>query len=463
MTAIPDQGRTADATPRPRAPSRNDLAHIPGERGWPVVGNTLEALADPLAHARRMHGRYGPVNRDFVLGRPIVGLLGPEGNEFFFLDPQKLLSSQGGWDPILGRLFPRGPMMRDFDEHRAHRRALSVAFKSGPMHSYLAGIDRGVRERVETWRAQPSAFRFYPAIKQLTLDLAATSFLGVERGVSAEVKEAFVAMVAASVGVVRVPFPGTLMAKGVASRARIVEILSREVPRRRDGQADDIFSTLCRATHDDGALLSTQDIVDHMSFLMMAAHDTLTSSMTSLVWLLATHPDWQARLREEAQALGVGRDEPLCFDRLADLPLAEMAFKEAMRINPPVPALPRLALRAFEFGGYRIPAGAQVGVNPLFTHHMPEVWPDPETFDPLRFTETAVRERHRFAWVPFGGGAHMCLGLHFATMQTKCIVHRLLTAAHIDVPQGYAPKWRLWPIPQPRDGLPVRLRPAGTG
>ena len=108
------------------------------------------------------------------------------------------------------------------------------------------------------------------------------------------------------------------------------------------------------------------------------------------------------------------------------MPLTEMAFKEAMRMKPPVPSIPRRAIRDFTFKGYAIPAGTMVGVNPLFTHHMPEIWPEPETFDPLRFTDEAQRNRHRFAWVPFGGGAHMCLGLHFAYMQAKCFARHFL-------------------------------------
>ena len=85
-----------------------------------------------------------------------------------------------GWEPILGRLFPRGLMLLDFEEHRLHRRALSVAFKSGPMKSYLAELDRGIAVRVKQWKTQPGPMLVYPAMKQLTLDLAATSFLGAD-------------------------------------------------------------------------------------------------------------------------------------------------------------------------------------------------------------------------------------------------------------------------------------------
>ncbi|MFX4997775.1 cytochrome P450, partial [Acinetobacter baumannii] len=95
------------------------------------------------------------------------------------------------------------------------------------------------------------------------------------------------------------------------------------------------FSHLCQATHEDGALLSTSDIIDHMSFLMLAAHDTLTSSLTSFVGDLAANPDWQARLREEVKGLGIEANDPSSFDNLEKMPLAEMAFKEALRRKPP--------------------------------------------------------------------------------------------------------------------------------
>jgi cytochrome P450 len=137
-----------------------------------------------------------------------------------------------------------------------------------------------------------------------------------------------------------------------------------------------------------------------------------------------------------------------------------MAFKEALRLKPPVPSMPRRAVREFTFRGYTIPAGTSVGINPLFTHHMPEIWPEPDRFDPLRFAEEAQRTRHRFAWVPFGGGAHMCLGLHFAYMQAKAFARHFLQNLEVSLPPGYKADWQMWPIPKPRDGLRVIVKPA---
>ena len=440
---------------------RARLAHIPGDEGWPLIGRTLNVLADPRAEVDMMARKFGLIYRTRLLGETSVSLLGPEANEFMLLDQTKLFSSTNGWETILGRLFPRGLMLLDFEEHRLHRRAMSVAFKSGPMKNYLAQLDAGIAARVDQWREAPGPMLFYPAMKQLTLDLAATSFLGTGIGPEVdEVTRAFVDMIAASVAVVRQPWPGTQMARGVKGRERIVAYFSQQIPLRRESGGDDLFSQLCHATHEDGALLTTQDIVDHMSFLIMAAHDTLTSSLTSFVALLAANPQWQTKLRDEIAALGIEPGAPLPFEKLDAMPLTEMAFKEAMRMKPPVPSIPRRATRDFSFKGYDIPAGTLVGMNPLFTHHMNEHWPDPETFDPLRFTDEAQRARHRFAYIPFSGGAHMCIGLHFAYMQAKCFAFHFLQNLNVTMEPGYVPAWQMWPIPKPKDGLHVTLTAA---
>jgi cytochrome P450 len=453
-------GETASASGKKRLKRAKPsaLAHIKGDNGWPIVGRTLHILADPRGEVERMAAKYGPVYRSRVLGETSVTLLGPEANEFVLFDQKQLFSSTWGWETVLGRLFPRGLMLRDFEEHRLHRRALSVAFKAGPMQSYFAALNAGIEARIAQWAANPGQMLVYPAMKQLTLDLAATSFLGSDIGPEVdEVTQSFIDMVAAAVSPVRTPLPFTQMRRGVQGRERIVAYFTRQIPLRRKHGGEDLFSQLCRATDDDGALLSSEDIVDHMSFLMMAAHDTLTSSLTSFVAMLALNPQWQTKLRDEIAGLDVSPGGSLSMNSLNGMPLAEMAFKESMRMRPPVPSIPRRSTREFSFGGYTIPANTMVGVNPLYTHHMPDVWPEPDQFDPLRFTDEAQRNRHRFAWVPFGGGAHMCLGLHFAYMQAKCFAYHFVKNLNVSLEPRYQPQWQMWPIPKPKDGLPVTL------
>ncbi|MBK9432369.1 cytochrome P450 [Sphingorhabdus sp.] len=435
---------------------KNDLSHIPGENGWPVIGTTLRMLRDPVGYGRHMVETYGPVFRSNAFGGQNISLVGADANELMLFDRDKLFSSEQGWGPLLNLLFPRGLMLMDFDHHRMDRRALGVAFKPEPMRGYVAEMNRIFAEQLPRWRGD---MVFYPAIKQITLDVAASAFLGVPLGPEADrVNKAFVDMVQASIGVVRAPVPGTAMGRGVAGRKYLIDYFGPQIEeRRRNENRQDMFSQFCRATRDDGSHLNDGEIIDHMNFLMMAAHDTITSSVTSMVAMLARYPEWQEKVRAECLSIAPAGAN-ITPEQLDAFEITEMVFKETLRVIPPVPSIPRRALRDFEFRGYKIPAGTSVGISPSYVHKMPEYWEDPERFDPLRFTPENSKGRHKYAWVPFGGGAHMCLGLHFAYMQMKLFIHHLLTQVSVETAEGYVPEWQPWPIPKPADGLKVTMR-----
>jgi len=446
--------KNADSTPRKAA----RLEDIPGEKGLPFLGNTLSMLKDPVSFSKRMQKEYGSVYRNNIFFRDTVNLVGPEANEFLLMDKGKNFSSEMGWAPYLERLFPRGLMLLDFDEHKAHRHIMTAAFKTGPMKGYLDRLNDAMPDRIEAW-GKKGNFAFYPAIKELSLDMATTVFLGLEPGdESNKVNKALTDMVSASVGLVRIPIPGSLMWKGVKGRKFMVNYLDEQVEARRSGKGTDIFTQLCQAQDEDGTQFTNQEIIDHMIFLWMAAHDTVTSSVTTLVYELGKNKDWQTKLRDEINALGLN-DNRLPYNLLSKLPLTEYAFKEALRMNPPVPAMPRKTVREVEFKGHRIPANTIVGISTVATHRSESVWENPRLFDPMRFSpEGGAKERHKHAWIPFGGGAHMCLGLHFAYMQAKVIMAHLLPNYEIVLPEDYTTKFQIMPLIKPVDGLPVTLK-----
>ncbi|MGB5484181.1 cytochrome P450 [Parasphingorhabdus sp.] len=440
-----------------KTPSDEQLSHIPGEHGLPILGTTLKVLKDPIGFGKYMFERYGSVYRTYSFGKQNVMLLGADATEMVMFNKDKIFSSEQGWGPVLNNLFPRGLMLMDFDRHRADRKALSVAFKPGPMKHHCEVLGTGILERVAEWGG--TAFEFYPAIKSLSLDTAASAILGIPWGPEADtINKAFVDEVQASIGVARSPIPFTKMWKGVKAREYLLDYFTPQVKERRAKGGEDIFTQICLATHENGELLTEDEVVDHMNFLMMAAHDTITSSATSMVYLLAKNPEWQDRLRDECLSVAPA-GTVLTMEQLGKLELTELAFKESLRLIPPVPSIPRRALKEFTFRNYTIPAGTNVGISPQFVHKMEKHWPDPEKFDPLRFTPENSAGRHKYAWVPFGGGAHMCLGLHFAYMQIKILMHAMLTQNRIVLQGGedHVPKWQAFPIPQPKDGLPVRL------
>ena len=434
-----------------------DLQHIPGENGPPIIGTTLRVLRDPSGYEAHLLANYGKVARVNSFGNPTIVLVGAEANELVLFDRDKLFSSEQGWGPVLNLLFPRGLMLMDFDHHRIDRRALGIAFKPEPMRSYVHDMNTVFSSSLKQLSGQITVF---PAIKQITLDVAASSFLGVPLGAEADkINTAFVDMVQASVGIIRSPLPGTAMGRGVAGRKYLIDyFLPQIAERRRNENRQDMFSQFCRATTDDGAYLSDSAIVDHMNFLMMAAHDTITSSLTSMIWLLARNPEWQEKLRAECLTIAPAGSNISHAD-LDKFVLTEYAIKETLRLLAPVPSIPRRALRRFTFMGYDIPAGTAISITPGFVHGMEEYWDAPHVFDPTRFEPAKVKARHKYAWAGFGGGAHMCLGLHFAYMQMKIMMHHLLTAQRISVADGYNPAWQQWPMPKPKDGLQVTLTP----
>ena len=192
-----------------------------------------------------------------------------------------------------------------------------------------------------------------------------------------------------------------------------------------------------------------------MIFLMMAAHDTTTSTLTSMTYELARHPEWQERVRAESLALGKTYADADDVEKLHSL---TWVMRETLRRYPPLPVIPRVATRAFEWAGYTIPAGAMVVISPIHTHHMSEWWTEPFRFDPERFAPgRAEDERHSHSWIPFGGGPHVCLGKRFAEIQMRSVMHQLLCRYRFRVAPDYRMPVQQAPISKPADGLPVRL------
>ena len=238
--------------------------------------------------------------------------------------------------------------------------------------------------------------------------------------------------------------------------------MRRRIPERRAGEGDDLLSQLCRARiedgEDEGRRFTDDEIVEHLNFLLMAAHDTTTSGLTTMVWALARHPQWQDAAREEIAGIDADRLDYAEMDRA---PVVERIFKEALRLRPPVPFIPRYALRPFAIGGYEIPGDTHIALIPGMVARDPALWSDPLAFDPDRFLPERAEDRsHRFAWSPFGGGVHKCLGLHFAMLQARAFTFQFLRRFRVSPASAREPRWRTLPVPRPADGLPVLLEPA---
>ena len=427
---------------------------IPLVKGLPLVGNLIKFLRDPLDNARSLEV-HGNVVRSRTFFETVT-LLGPEANQFVLHDREGNFSSRGGWYYWIDAVFPGAIMAMDDPAHKHHRRIMQGAFKRSAMERYVADMGPVIADVMGAW--EPGPMRMFPQIKSLTLNIAARVFMGMTLGPEADrMNQAFIDTVEASLALIRKPVPPFGMWRGVRARNFLVSLMRAKLAEKRASEGPDLFSQLCHARGEDGERFSDDEVVNHMIFLMMAAHDTTTSTLTTLFYCLARNPDWQDRLRADAQALPT---DHLPYADLAACERTEWVMKEALRLYPPLTSIPRKAARDCTFGGFHIPKGTPVGISPIHTHHMPSIWTKPMDFDPERFSPARAEHRqHAYAYLPFGGGAHLCIGQHFADMEVKGVMHQLLRRFRFTVPDDYRMPYQLVPIAKPKDGLPVMLQP----
>lgn len=429
------------------------LDAIAGSDGWPLVGHTFDYLRGHYAFSARMHETFGDVYRMSAFWQRFVVLNGPDAAEFVLRDDERNFSNRLGWEPFLGRLFPDALLTRDFEDHRYHRRIMQSAFKKPAMVEYLRDMQRVIISETGQW-ANRSDFHVYPAIKSLTLKIAAAVFMGIDIADDEQrMTRAFLGMGEGLAPIIPYPVPGLALWRGMRGRQQIIDFLKPQIQQRRVSQGTDIFTRLCQATDDQGDVFSDQDVLNHMVNVLAAAHDTMTTALTVVIQFLAESQEWQHRLRSDCESDFLSFE---CLDRHCEM---EWVFKEALRYLPPGPQMYRRTVKSCEFKGIMLAANTQVMLDVGRLHRDPALWREPDRFDPLRFSPAQARDLHTYQWVPFGGGAHTCIGLHFAMMQAKAILFHLLKRYQFKRVGSEPVSYHILPITRPVCGLPIALIP----
>ncbi|MEV6275353.1 cytochrome P450 [Nocardia sp. NPDC051832] len=444
-------------TARPLAvpPPGSGLRPVMGNFGPPGIGYTLSTLADPIPFARKRFERFGPIQWFGILGRPVVSVGSPAALEAVLLDRGKVFSAQRGWEFLIGPFFHGGLLLRDFDEHLFHRRIMQQAFTRPRLVGYLDLTTPRIAQGVAAW--EPSRnFHAYSAIKRLLLEQATAVFAGAQLGPEgARLARAFEDAVAGGKALVRANVPGGVWSRGLRGRRVLADYFRRELPAKRAGSGNDLFSVLSGATTEEGHTFTDDEVVEHMIFVMMAAHDTSTIAASMLMYELGRHPEWQDRLRAESVALG---KDSLAYEDLDRLPALDLAFREVLRLYAPVAQQARETIADTDLLDYFLPRGTLIMCSPYAMMHTDEYWPAAHVFDPERFAPDRREDKsHRFTWAPFGGGAHKCIGLYFGGMTVKAVLHQVLLRYRWSVPADYRVPLVAGTGPTPADGLPIRL------
>jgi len=464
MGMVEEQLRDWDWKQYPLAqpPAGSNLKTVMGDSGLPVVGHMIEMFRGGPDYLMHVYRTYGPIHYLYTPALPAVVALGPDATQAVFSNKNKDFS-QKGWHPLIRQFFNRGLMLLDFEEHMYHRRIMQEAFTRTRLSGYVEHIDRVASQVVANdWPANDARFLFHPAAKELTLDIASHVFMGHDPDTDHElvnkVNQAFTTTTRAGGAIIRTGIPPFKWWRGQQARKFLEEYFEERVKECRNGTGTDMLTVLCHTTDEDGNSFSDADIVNHMIFLMMAAHDTSTSTLTTMANHLAADQEWQERCRDESERLG---DGPLDIEALDKLETLDLVINESLRMVSPLPFNVRRTVRDTELMGFFIPEGTNVNIWPGLNHRLPEIWTDPEKFDPARFSAPrSEHKRHRYAFAPFGGGAHKCIGMVFGQLEIKTVMHRLLRKYRLELPHpGYQPKYDYAGMPVPIDGMPIVLRP----
>ncbi len=276
--------------------------------------------------------------------------------------------------------------------------------------------------------------------RQLTLRVLSRSVLGGDlgdraTGLGPHLNVVLSAVMSRATSPVKSPFWLKTPARRRAFRARgaIYAALDDAVERTRRGESTDpelIQLLLDTRDPESGVGLTAEQIRDELFTFFLAGHDTTATTITYALWALGRRPDLQARVADEARALG---DRAPTAADLPALPYTAQVVHEALRLCPPAPMVGRLARSDVAVAGYRISAGTNLVVSMYAMHRDPDIWgEDAELFDPDRFSPERSVGRDRWAFIPFGAGPRSCIGDHFAMLEATVALATLLRTVEVE-------------------------------
>ncbi|WP_373541321.1 cytochrome P450 [Chamaesiphon sp.] len=406
---------------------------MPGSFGLPLIGQTIGILAQQELFYWQQYQQYGKI---FKISLPeAIGfgkcacLIGPEANQLVLKDGADKLSSRLGnrsLEPILSKDMV---LLQDGAEHRASRKLILPIFHHQAIASYFDTMQAVVTETVADWGKQ-GTINLEKEMRKLTLSIAVRTFLGSAKTEEIDrVSQWYVTLVNSLNGMVKWDTPLTFYGRGQAARRQIAEYIRQIIKDRIDlgdlERSKDVIGFLMSIVDEDGNKFTETQIINQAIGFLFAAHETTSSLMSWLMFELGNRPEWRQKLREEQQQ--VAGNELLKLQHLRQLPQLSNVLKEGERLYPPVHALSRAVVENIEYAGYNIPAGWYIVIFPSMTHRMPEIYKEPDSFDPDRFAPAREEDKkYPYSLIGFGGGAHSCIGVEFANMEMKIILSTLL-------------------------------------
>ena len=439
----------------------------PGETR-PSVSRTRAFASNPLGLLLDAYERFGPVFTLRIFHGNNVFMIGPEANHYVTVSHASNFSWRQGHMGDLIPLLGDGLLTIDGEFHRRSRRLMLPAFHHDAIAAALATMNAEIDCALEQWH-DGARIDVYRWTRRLALRIAMRALFGFDPD-SAAARIDAARMFEQGLGFWARPYllqvmrgPGTPFARMQQARRALDGVIFAEIARRRRAgeSGQDVLTLLLEARDEDGTGLSDQQVRDQVMTLLFAGHDTTTSTIGFMFHELARHPEIAAALRQESR--GERPDAALLMS--GELKLLEMVLDETLRMYPPAWVGARKSMDAYEFAGHAVPGGAYVNYSSWVSHHLPHVFAEPEQFRPERFEPEAKAALPKGAYIPFGGGSRICIGMRFGQLEAKAIASALLRRFEFELEPGYELRIRQMPTIGPRAGVPLivhRRRAAPT-
>lgn len=419
---------------------------------------------DPIGVVGDRFARYGDVYRVTQGDTPLFVVRHPEHIHEVLVAKAAHYDKQHSAFKALGAILGSGLLTSDGAEWARHRRMMTPVFARGRMGAYASVMVDEAEALLRDWR--PGTTRDLGRdMAELTLRIVGRTLFSHDASRDAARTRAAMATFHDVIGGplpdwVRVP--GRPRVSDAVSHldAILFEMIAARRARGAAGASPDLLDLLLAAEDSEsGGGLTDREIRDEVLTLFLAGHETTAHALTWTFILLAQHPEVARALHTELdQALPAGRAPT--HEDLERLPYTSAVLKESMRLFPPAYTLARRAITDTAIGPYRVPSGSEVVVWLYMTHHDARWFPEPERFDPERFSREAEAKLPRLAYLPFGAGGRACIGRAFAMMEATLLLATLARARVVALAsvRPVRPKLRITMFPKGRVRVHVGAR-----
>mmetsp|Transcript_29744 Transcript_29744/g.34523 ORF Transcript_29744/g.34523 Transcript_29744/m.34523 type:complete len:493 (+) Transcript_29744:46-1524(+) len=414
----------------------------------PFIGQVLEFGLSPVKMTKRCYDEYGPVFTVPVANKRLTFLIGPDAQEAFCKAKDDTLSQNEVYD-FMKPVFGPG-VVYDATPKRRQVQFTSMAngLRTSRLKGYVQKIEKETREFLADWGNEGEVDLFH-ALSELTILTASRTLHGddVREKLFKEVSELYHDLDhgLTPLTVFAPNAPTEAHRKRNVARKKMVELFAKVIKNRRDNPNEkhsdgtDILSIFMDIKYKDGSKITDEEVTGLLIALLFAGQHTSCISSTWTSLFITHNKTFKNRIVAEQKAVFADDPSaPLDFDRINNMQLLHDSMKEALRLCPPLILLIRKAMKDIPVtaGGktYTVPKGDMVLVSPSVGMRLPEVFKDPDSFDPDRFGPG--REEHKsspYAYLGFGGGMHSCMGQNFAFMQVKTILSILFREYDIEM------------------------------